>query len=267
MKKLMMILNVVAASFLLMACGSTTKTTTEVKDVFLGEPGDTFIVGLDDTFVPMGFRDNKGNLVGLDIDLATEVAKRLKLTIEFQPIDWAMKETELNAGNIDAIWNGYSVTEERKEKVDFSIPYNSGGQIFVVLEDSPIQTWDDLKGKTVAAQQSSSTVDLLINHENGIVDTFANGEIIQYPSYNDVFNDLDSNRSDAIAVSEIYARYTMKQKGAEKYRILDEGFAEEDTAVGVRKTDTAFLKKLNTTLTEMEKDGTLSEIKNKWITE
>lgn len=147
MKKLMMILSVFAASFLLVACGSTSKTTTEAKDVFLGEPGDTFIVGLDDTFVPMGFRDSKGNLVGLDIDLATEVAKRLELTIEFQPIDWAMKETELNAGNIDAIWNGYSVTQERKEKVNFSIPYTGGGQIFVVLEDSPIQTWDDLKGK------------------------------------------------------------------------------------------------------------------------
>lgn len=254
-------------SLFLVACGNTADTSTEEAEVFLGEPGDTLVVGLDDTFVPMGFRDSEGNLVGLDIDLATEVAKRLELNIEFQPIDWAMKETELNSGNIDVIWNGYSITEERKEKVDFSIPYTGGGQIFVVLANSPIETWDDLKGKTVAAQQSSSTVDLLANHESGVMDTFANGEIIQYPSYNDVFNDLDSKRSEAIAVSEIYARYTMKQKGLGKYRVLEERFAEEDTAVGVRKTDTEFLEKLNATLTDMEKDGTLSEIKNKWITE
>lgn len=254
-------------SLLLVACGNTTGTKTEEAEVFLGEPGDTLVVGLDDTFVPMGFRDSEGNLVGLDVDLATEVAKRLGLNIEFQPIDWAMKETELNAGNIDVIWNGYSVTDERKEKVDFSTPYTGGGQIFVVLKDSPIETWDDLKGKTVAAQQSSSTVDLLANHESGIMDTFANGEIIQYPSYNDVFNDLDSKRSEAIAVSEIYARYTMKQKGLGKYRILEERIAEEDTAVGVRKTDTAFLEKLNTTLADMEKDGTLDKIKSQWITE
>lgn len=267
MGKIKIMTSLLAFSFLLIACGKETKALTEEGDVFLGEPGDTFVVGLDDTFVPMGFRDTNGNLVGLDIDLAKETAKRLELNIEFQPIDWAMKETELNSGNIDAIWNGYSITEERKEKVDFSTPYTSGGQIFVVLSDSPIKTWDDLKGTAVAAQQSSSTVDLLKNHESGIIDTFANKEIIQYPSYNDVFNDLDSKRSDAIAVSEIYARYTMKQKGVEKYRILTEGFANEDTAVGVRKTDTAFLKKLNTVLAEMEKDGTLDGIKNKWITE
>ena len=267
MKRICMVMSLWIFSLLLVACGNTADTKTEEAKVFLGEPGDTLVVGLDDTFVPMGFRDSEGNLVGLDVDLATEVAERLELKIEFQPIDWAMKETELNSGNIDVIWNGYSITEERKEKVDFSIPYIGGGQIFVVLADSPIETWDDLKGKTVAAQQSSSTVDLLANHESGIMDTFANGEIIQYPSYNDVFNDLDSKRSEAIAVSEIYARYTMKQKGSGKYRVLEQSFAEEDTAVGVRKTDTEFLEKLNTTLTDMEKDGTLGEIKSKWITE
>lgn len=267
MKKIGIIISLLAFSFLLMACGKDTTALTEEADVFLGEPGDTFVVGLDDTFVPMGFRDNDGNLVGLDIDLAKEAAKRLELNIEFQPIDWAMKETELNLGNIDAIWNGYSITEERKEKVNFSTPYTSGGQIFVVLADSPIETWEDLKGKTVAAQQSSSTVELLKSHESGIIDTFANKEIIQYPSYNDVFNDLDSKRSDAIAVSEIYARYTMKQKGERNYRILVESFANEDTAVGVRKVDTKFLEKLNTVLAEMEREGTLEQIKNKWITE
>lgn len=267
MKKLKLISCLLTVSFLLMACGGDTNATTDKKEVFLGEPGDTFVVGLDDTFVPMGFRDNDGNLVGLDIDLATEVAKRLELNIEFQTIDWAMKETELNSGNIDAIWNGYSITDERKEKVDFSTPYSEGGQVFVVLADSPIESWKDLNGKTVASQQSSSTVDLLKNHESGIIDTFANKEIIQYPSYNDVFNDLDSKRSDAIAVSDIYARYTMKQKGEEKYRILDQGFATEETAVGVRKTDTAFLEKLNAVLAEMEKDGSLAEIKSNWITE
>lgn len=267
MKRICMLMSLWIFSLLLVACGNTADTKTEEAKVFLGEPGDTLVVGLDDTFVPMGFRDSEGNLVGLDVDLATEVAERLELKIEFQPIDWAMKETELNSGNIDVIWNGYSITEERKEKVNFSIPYIGGGQIFVVLADSPIETWDDLKGKTVAAQQSSSTVDLLASHESGIMDTFANGEVIQYPSYNDVFNDLDSKRSEAIAVSEIYARYTMKQKDLGKYRILDKSFAEEETAVGVRKTDTNFLEKLNTTLTDMEKDGTLGEIKNKWITE
>lgn len=260
------IVSLLVLSVIVVACGKSNASTAD-KDSFVGEKGDSFVVGLDDTFVPMGFRNSEGELVGLDVDLANEVAKRLELEIVFQPIDWAMKETELNSGNIDAIWNGYSVTEDRKEKVGFSTPYHKSGQAFVVLSDSPIQNWDDLKGKVVASQQSSSTVDLLMDHESGIVETFANGEIIQYPSYNDVFNDLETGRSEAIAVSETYARYYMKQKGETKYRILEERFADEYTAVGVRKSDTAFLEKLNKTLKEMEQDGTLDEVKGKWIAE
>lgn len=248
----------------LAACTNTKASDAENKN-FTAESGDTMVVGLDDTFVPMGFRDNEGNLIGFDVDLAKEAAERMGVEVEFQPIDWAMKETELNSGNIDAIWNGYSMTEERKEKVNFSNPYFESSQVFVVLKDSPIQTWDDLEGKTVASQQSSSTVDLLMDHPTEIVETFADGEIIQYRSYTDVFNDLDSGRSDAIAVSETYARYTMKQKGDDRYRILDESFGQEKTGVGVRKTDTEFLEKLNTALEEMEQDGTLQEIYAKWF--
>lgn len=260
------VFSLLVLSVVLAACGRSS-ATSENESLFLGEAGDTFVVGVDDTFVPMGFRNSDGELVGLDVDLAKEAAERLELQIEFQPIDWAMKETELNNGNIDAIWNGYSMTEDRKEKVAFSTPYHRSGQAFVILADTPIQTWEDLAGKVVASQQSSSTVDLLMNHESGLVETFANSEIIQYPSYNDVFNDLETGRSDAIAVSETYARYYMKQKGEEKYRILEEQFADEYTAVGVRKSDTVFLEKLNTVLEEMEKDGTLDEIKARWIAE
>lgn len=266
-KKIKMMCSLAACGLVLMACGQESPLATDNTEKYLAEPGDSVVIGLDDTFVPMGFRDNEGNLVGLDIDLATEAAKRLDLEIEFQPIDWAMKETELNSGKIDAIWNGYSMTEERKEKVNFSTPYHRSGQVFVVLENSPIETWEDLSGKVVAAQQSSSTVDLLESHDSGVMDTFANGETIQYPSYNDVFNDLESGRSEAAAVSETYARYYMKQKGEGQYRILEESFGDEDTAVGLRKSDVEFLEKLNTVIAEMENDGTLQDIKNKWIVE
>lgn len=265
MKKINLFISMVGLTVFLMACSNSAASSS--NETFTGEPGETFVVGLDDTFVPMGFRNSDGELVGLDVDLAKEAAERLELNIEFQPIDWAMKETELNTGNIDAIWNGYSVTDERKEKVNFSTPYHESGQAFVVLADSPIKTWEDLEGKVIASQQSSSTVDMLMNHESGIVNTFANGEIIQYPSYNDVFNDLASGRSDAIAVSETYARYYMSQNEDQEYRILDEGFGYESTAVGVRKSDTAFLEKLNTVLEEMENDGTMDEIKAEWLVE
>jgi polar amino acid transport system substrate-binding protein len=108
---------------------------------------EELIMGLDDTFAPMGFRDEKGELVGFDVDLANEVAERIGMTIKFQPIDWSMKENELNAGNIDLIWNGYTITPERQEKVAFTKPYLENSQVIVVLADSDIKTKADLAGK------------------------------------------------------------------------------------------------------------------------
>ncbi|MGX7419421.1 amino acid ABC transporter substrate-binding protein [Carnobacterium gallinarum] len=225
------------------------------------------IIGLDDTFVPMGYRDSNGKIVGFDVDLANEFGKRMNMEIEFQPIDWSMKETELNSGNIDLIWNGYAKNAEREEKVNFSQTYLEVGQVIIVLKDSPIQTKADLKGKTVAAQQSSSAVSILAKDAPDLLKSFKGGEMITYASNNDVFNDLDSGRSEAIIVGGTYGRYTIKQKGAEKYRILKDDFGVEEVAVGVRKKDTALLKKVNQALTEMKEDGTQEKIKAKWFSE
>lgn len=270
MKKTIKLLSVLClVGGFLMACGNREEEDQRAAEnaVFTAAAGETLIVGLDDTFVPMGFRDNDGNLTGFDVELAEEVGERLGLTLKFQPIDWSMKETELNTGKIDVIWNGYAINEEREEKVAFSEPYANSSQIIVVLKDSPIKNLADLKGKTVASQQSSSTVSVLEKDPSKIVNTFANEEIVQYPSYNDVFNDLDSKRSDAVAVSEVYARYILKQKGQENYRILEETFGKEEMAVGLRKTDKEWLEKLNATLTAMKKDGTVDAIKTKWFGE
>ncbi|HHZ02768.1 MAG TPA: transporter substrate-binding domain-containing protein, partial [Tissierellia bacterium] len=114
LKSLKLLTLFILTAMLVVGCASETPQ---------GEETETLIMGLDDTFAPMGFRDEKGNLVGFDIDLANEVAKRLGVKIEFQPIDWSMKETELNAGNIDLIWNGYTITPARQEMVNFTKPY------------------------------------------------------------------------------------------------------------------------------------------------
>lgn len=223
------------------------------------------IIGLDDTFAPMGFRNNQDDLVGFDVDLATEVSSRIDREIEFQSIDWSLKEAELTTGNIDMIWNGYTITEERMKKVDFSIPYMDNSQIIVVLDQSEIQTKDDLKNKIVAAQQSSSAVDAVMADSAGMIDQFKNKEIIQYPSNNDVFNDLASGRSDAIVVDETLGRYYMKQNENIKYRVLHETFGEEEYAIGFRKDDTELKEQINHALTEILKDGTYDQIYGKWF--
>lgn len=226
----------------------------------------TLVMGLDDTFAPMGFRDENGEIVGFDIDLAKEAANRMDINIEFQPIDWSMKETELSAGNIDFIWNGYTVTGERREKVAFSKPYLENSQIIVVLADSPVNTKADLAGKVVCIQAESSAIDA-VNKEPDFVKSLKDGALIEFSTNNEAFNDLESGRSDALVVDEVLARYYMKQKGQEKYKVLDEDFGDEEYAVGLRKDDTELLKKLDAALDEMKADGTYDEIYSKWFSE
>lgn len=228
------------------------------------ETKDELVVGLDDTFAPMGFRDKSGELVGFDVELAKEVGERLNVKIRFQPIDWSMKENELNAGNIDFIWNGYSITPERQEKVSFSQPYLENSQIIVTMADSDIESKKDLAGKNVCVQAESSALDAM-NKEADLVASFA--DVVEFSTNNEAFNDLEAGRSDALVVDEVLARYYMKQNGQEKYKVLEENFGPEEFGIGLRKEDTQLLEDLNKALDEIRKDGTYDEIYKKWFSE
>jgi polar amino acid transport system substrate-binding protein len=222
------------------------------------------VIGLDDTFVPMGFKDEKGDFVGFDIDLAKEVFKREKIKVTFQPIDWSMKETELISGNIDTIWNGYSITSERKKKVDFSKAYLKNRQVIITLANSTIQTKDDLKGKNVGIQEGSSSLDA-VNKEEGLVKSFNGGKPVLYENNNQALMDLESNRVDAVVADETLARYYMNKRGQDKYKTLNDNFGEEEYGIGVRKDDAALLKKINKQIDAMKKDGTYDKIYQKWF--
>jgi len=222
------------------------------------------IVGLDDTFAPMGFRDENNEIVGFDVDLAKEVFKRNNLEVVFQPIDWTMKEAELNSGNIDMIWNAYTITEERMKKVAFSKPYLENRQVIVTLADSDINSKKDLAGKKVAAQAGSTAVDAMYN-EPDVVATFDGGEPILFDTNNEAFMDLEAGRVDALVVDEVLALYYIKQKGPEKYKILGEDFGEEQYGIGFRKQDVKLLEMVDKTLDEMREDGTFDLIYKKWF--
>lgn len=222
---------------------------------------DTLVLGFDDTFVPMGFKDDNGDYSGFDIELAKAVADKLGKNLEFQPIDWTMKESELNNGNIDMIWNGYSVTDERKEKVDFSKSYLKNRQIIITLKNSDIKTKEDLKGKVVAAQDGSSAINAIGDYK----DNFKT--LVTFGTNDEALRDLEAGRCDAVIADEVLSRYYIKIKGEEKYNILEDDFGEEEYAVGVRKGDTEFLNKLNDAYEDVVKDGTASKISEKWFGE
>lgn len=166
------------------------------------------ILGLDETFPPMGYRDANGDIIGFDIDLATEVCSRLGVKLKLQHINWDSKEMELNGKTIDCIWNGMSITDERINGMDLSTPYIANKQIIIVKSDSGISTKADLAGKTVGAQQGSSAVDA-ISAEPDVKASF--GSLNEYASNDEAFLDLKAGRIDVLVVDEVYGRYMISQ--------------------------------------------------------
>lgn len=265
-KKLTIAAMVVTLGISLAACGkgTTDNKTSDTKAAKNTLDKDELVVGLDDTFVPMGFKDESGDIVGFDVDLANAVGKKLNKKIKFQSIDWSMKETELENGNIDLIWNGYSITDERKGKVEFSKPYLNNTQVIVTLADSNINAKSDLKGKKVGAQNGSTAVDA-VEKEADVMKSFDGGKLVTFEDNNAALMDLEAKRLDAIVVDEILARYYMKARGAEKYKILKDNFGSEQYGVGIRKGDTKFVEAFNKALDEVIADGTAAEISKKWF--
>lgn len=246
----------------LLLTGCSSPKTDDAADKN-SEETKTLVVGLDDTFAPMGFRDDAGELVGFDIDLAKAVAAKIGYEVSFQPIDWAMKETELNSGNIDCIWNGYSITEERKTKVAFSTPYLDNAQLIITLSGSDIASKADLADKIVAVQKESSALDAVT------ADDIAASlkEIVEFDTNIDCFMDLEAGRCDAIVCDEVLARYIIKQRGEDKYNILSDDFGKEEYGIGFRLTDTDLVNSVNQALEDLKADGTYKDIYSKWFSE
>jgi len=166
------------------------------------------VLGLDESFPPMGFRDSKtGEITGYDIDLAKEMAKRLGVELKIQPIDWAAKEMELDSKNIDMIWNGMSVTDERVQNMFLSKPYLANTQCIIVAADSPIKTKADLAGKKVALQEGSSAMEAVQADEA----TYATiGELVTFAENLTAYMDLKAGRVDAFVVDRVVGEWIIE---------------------------------------------------------
>jgi polar amino acid transport system substrate-binding protein len=219
------------------------------------------VIGLDDNFPPMGFRDEKHELVGFDIDLAREAAKRLGAQVEFKPIDWGAKEAELNGRRVDALWNGLTITDERKKNIGFTDPYLENRQIIVVTNESPVKTKADLASKTVGVQDGSTAVDAVERDANTAKSL---KELKKFSDNVTALMDLKTGRLDAVVVDEVVGRYYLTKKPGE-YRVLEENFGTEQYGVGVRKEDTALLAQLQDALSKMKQDGAAARISTQWF--
>ena len=225
-------------------------------------------VGFDNTFVPMGFEEKNGNYTGFDIELAQYVSKKLGITVHFQPIDWDMKETELQNGTIDAIWNGYSATDERREKVAFTIPYMQNTQILVVKKLSGIHSVEDMTGKVLGAQNGSSGMLDFEEHPEVLKNRVKGGDADQYQSVNEAIIDLKNDRIDALLIDRVYADYYLTtEEIADEYDTIPSGFESESFAVGVRPADKKLLEALNQAFKELYQEGIFQQISQKWFGE
>ncbi|MBE6486825.1 amino acid ABC transporter substrate-binding protein [Methanosphaera sp.] len=218
----------------------------------------TLIVGFDAEFPPYGYKAENGSYTGFDLELAQEVCKRNNWTFKAQPIDWDAKDSELSSGTIDCIWNGFSITDDRKDKYTWSKPYIDNKQVVVVKSDSGINSLADLKDKQVETQKDSSALSALQGDNKTIADTFKN--LVQIADYNTAFNDLASGACDAVAMDYNTAKYQVKEHGADTYKILDENITSEDYGIGFKLGNDDLKDKVQATLDEMQKDGTIAKI-------
>ena len=257
------------------ACGSsnsaaeTTAADTEAAESQAEETtaeeakttdGGTLIVGFDQDFPPMGCVGDDGEYTGFDLELAQEVAKRLGLEYKAQPIAWDSKDMELESGNIDCIWNGFTMTG-REDDYTWTEPYMANQQVFVVANDSDINSQADLAGKIVEVQADSSA-EAALKEAPELTATFK--ELLTTADYNTAFMDLEQGAVDAIAMDVIVAGYQIQQRNAD-FKILDDSLSEEEYGVGFKKGNTELRDKVQSTLEEMAEDGTLQEVSEKWF--
>ena len=220
-----------------------------------------FVLGLDDSFPPMGFRDENGNIVGFDVDIAKEVCERLEIELKLQPINWDAKEQELNSHKIDCIWNGFTITEERKNNLLFTKAYLNNRQVLIINAKSSFKTQADLKGKKLGLQAGSSAADAL----NSASDFKAGlREVVEFDDNMMALMDLEKGGVDVVLMDEVVANYNIQTREA-GIKVLDEELATEEYGVGFRKKDNALMSKVQETLEAMSEDGTLTKTSEKWF--
>jgi len=220
-----------------------------------------FIVGLDDSFPPMGYRDENGEIVGFDIDLAKAVAEEMGIEVKFQPVVWENIALEIANGNVDVIWNGCTITDERKETFDFSDPYMENSQVVIVLKDSPYQTLADLAGKQIGTQDGSSS-EIAIQNNAAFASSIAG--ITGYATNDKALLDLVAGRVDAVVADvTVYGYYYGIDSTT--YRRLDEDLGAEEFGVAFKKGATSFRDALQTALDSVVASGKAKEISEKWF--
>ena len=266
------VLMAAAMVFTMAGCGSSkdadtsAKKETKTEDSKDKENSDKqFIVGFDAEYPPYGYKDDNGEYVGFDLDLAQEVCARNGWELVKQPIDWDSKDMELNSGSIDCIWNGFTMTG-REDDYTWSKPYVDNSIVVVVKEGSGIEKKEDLAGKVIAVQADSSGLAALTDEEDNeenlkLAASFS--DLQQVADYNTAFMNLEAGAVDAIVVDIGVADYQLESRTG--FVMLDDKIRTEQYAVGFLKGNDALRDEVQDALMELVDDGTFAEISDKYF--
>ena len=223
----------------------------------------SIVVGLDVDVPPIGYIEN-GEIVGFDVDLARATFSALGKNVIFQPINWDAKELELNSGSIDVIWNGMSYTPERDQNMLLTKPYTQNRQVFIIKNNSNINSLNDLKNKIVCVQKGSSG-------EGSLKDSKISNElkeIIGLETMLTCLKEVQLGKSDATVVDEIMAKYYINQNSLQsEFKILDEELAVENNVIAVKKGNESLKNEIENGLSMIINSGEASKISNKWFGE
>ncbi len=261
MKKILALcLSMVFAAMMIAGCGGDNQQSSSSSSSAANDK--PIVVGLDDSYPPMGFKDDNNEIVGFDVDLAKEAAKRLNRPVEFKAIDWSSKEAELKSGRVDVLWNGLDITEERKQNMLFSDPYMKNRQVVFVPVNADVTSLDQLKGKVIGTQ-SGSTAEAFLDDNADYAAQF--GEIKKYGDYIDSFMDLENGRIDAVVTDELVGTYYM-QKHPNVFKETEIVIGEPtDFGIAFAKDNQALRDEVQKVMNQMKEDGTIAKISQKWF--
>ena len=258
LKKLTVYLTIIVLMFCFAGCADKNKNNGDQSLQKVLDAGQ-LVLGLDENYPPMGFRDESGEIVGFDIDMAQEVCNRLGIDLVKQPIEWDKKEDELNSGNIDCIWNGMSVSPERSASLCLSRSYLRSELVFVVMADSGIEDVQQIKGKKVGVQAGSTTEDEL--KDSTLMPDIT---IVKYGDNKELMQELEEGKIDVAFIDSI-STYYYSSMTDERLSILPTVFSREELAIGFRRDDHALRDKIQEIIYEMNEDGTVKRISEKWF--
>ena len=252
---------VVIAAFALIGCSKQASESAASGSASAAPAALVLTVGTDAAYAPFESQNEKGQIVGFDIDVVDAIAKRAGLEVKFVNTPWEGIFNALNQGDRDLLVSSITITDERKQTMDFTDPYFDANQLIAVPADSKVNRFEDLKALKVGVQ-NGTTGDEAVSKLQGK----NSANIKRFESTPLALKELEAGGVDAVVADNgVVINYVANNTGTKFKTVSDAAFAPEHYGIAVRKGNTALLAKLNKGLADIKADGTYDRIHTRYF--